>query len=127
MQSVGERPLDGARPESSNGVLTAAAGGLLLAAIIAGIVFWLLGLTQTNDLNPWNDPKPPDLYEMARSTAGITVALGAAIGLVLALRKRISRFLGGGPLLNRCSSANRMMVNRLDSLCAKPGSRHKVS
>jgi len=71
------------------GVLVGAAGFALVAAgIVAGIVFWVLGLTQTDDLNPWNEPDAPDLYGMVRSTAAITAVLGAAVGLVLALRKQ---------------------------------------
>lgn len=71
--------------------LVVAAGlGLLFAVVLTGLVFWLLGLTQTDDWNPWDETKKPEIYDMARATAAITAVLGAAVGLAIALLKQRS-------------------------------------
>jgi hypothetical protein len=64
--------------------------GLLGALSLGVLLFWLLGLTQGNDANPWNDDEPPELYEVVRSTVAAGALLAGAAGIVLALRKQQS-------------------------------------
>lgn len=66
----------------------AVALGLLSVVLVASVVWWLLGLAQSPDLNPWDEDKPPDLFEMARATATITAIIGAGVGVVLAYRRQ---------------------------------------
>jgi uncharacterized protein YjbI with pentapeptide repeats len=81
---------DPTKSSHPRGLVGAALLGLVAAAITSLLVFIVLGWTQGGDWNPWDNQTKPNLYEMARSTAAITAILGAAVGLVLALRKQQS-------------------------------------